>query len=124
MDFIQKLIALIVSLFSIATVPSADVTVSTSQAEGIILIIGGDVMLGRSVMSTVLDINDPTYPFINIADEFNNADLAFINLENPIVTGCPRHNGGFKFCTEPKLASALTFAGIDVISLANNLTLN
>ncbi len=81
-------------------------------------------MLGRSVMGASIDNNDPYYPFRNTADFLKNADITFANLENPIVKGCPRHVGGFKFCTTPEIADGLNFVGIDVVTLANNHTNN
>ncbi len=88
------------------------------------ILLTGDVMLGRTVMSKSLDLNDPTYPFKKVGDELRKADIVFINLENPIVTGCPRTSEGLKFCTDPELVKGLTFAGVDVVTLANNHSKN
>ena len=52
------------------------------------IILTGDVMLGRSVMAKILELNDPVYPFRKIADKLKAADLVFINLENPITRDC------------------------------------
>lgn len=84
----------------------------------------GDVMLGRSVMTTSLDKNNPSYPFEKVANEMAKADITFINLENPIVKNCPIHNSGFVFCSDPKMIVGLKKAGVDIVNLANNHTLN
>ena len=84
------------------------------------IIFTGDVMLGRSVMGAALDVNDAFYPFRETADFLNDADITFVNLENPIVKNCPRHVGGFKFCTSYEIAGGLKFAGVDILTLANN----
>lgn len=84
----------------------------------------GDIMLGRSVMGAALDNNDPFYPFRKTADFLKSADITFSNLENPIVSDCLRHVGGFKFCTNYEIADGLNFAGIDIVTLANNHTSN
>lgn len=84
------------------------------------IIFTGDIMLGRSVMGASLDSSDAYYPFRNTADFLKNADITFANLENPIVDDCKRHVGGFKFCTTPEIAKGLEFAGIDIVTLANN----
>ncbi|OGM19254.1 hypothetical protein A2771_03970 [Candidatus Woesebacteria bacterium RIFCSPHIGHO2_01_FULL_38_26b] len=84
------------------------------------IILTGDVMLGRSVMKKALELNDYSYPFVKVAPELSKADLVFINLENPIVKNCPIHEGGFKFCSPPESIEALLYAGVDVVSLANN----
>lgn len=88
------------------------------------ILLTGDVMLGRTVMTKSLDLNDPTYPFKKVNDELRKADIVFINLENPVVTGCPRTYEGLKFCTSPELVKGLTFAGVDVVTLANNHSRN
>lgn len=81
-------------------------------------------MLGRSVMTTSLNLNDPTYPFKNVSQELKAADLVFINLENPIVENCPRRIDGMIFCADPKMIEGLTYSGVDIANLANNHTLN
>lgn len=83
----------------------------------------GDVMLGRSV-----NLNSQkygyTWPFLKVKELVSQADLAFANLENPIVANCPPTDTGFKFCSPPESVEGLTFAGFDVLSLANNHTTN
>jgi poly-gamma-glutamate synthesis protein (capsule biosynthesis protein) len=118
-NLISSLIA-----FLIALVPSFPVKMTEVPIPQITIIFTGDIMLGRSVMGAALDNNDSFYPFKNTADFLKNADITFANLENPIVKGCPRHVGGFKFCTTPEIADGLNFVGIDVVTLANNHTNN
>ena len=88
--------------------------------ERITIIATGDVMLGRTVMIEAEEKEDPIYPFRKVADKLREADLVFINLENPIIPDCPKNDSGFKFCADPKMVAGLTFAGVDVASLANN----
>ena len=88
------------------------------------IIFTGDIMLGRSVMSTSLSRKNINYPFEKVAEILKSADITAGNLENPIVKDCPISNDGFKFCTSPQMAQGLNFAGIDVVSLANNHTTN
>lgn len=88
------------------------------------VILIGDIMLGRSVMTKSLNMNDPIYPFRNVAEKLNQADIVFANLENPIISNCPSSNSGFKFCADPKMDEGIKFAGVDIVSLANNHILN
>lgn len=88
------------------------------------IIVTGDIMLGRTVMTTSQDKGDPHYPFTEVADRLREADIVFINLENPVVDDCPRHYDGFIFCADPEMVKGLTYAGVDIVSLANNHTLN
>lgn len=84
------------------------------------IILTGDVMLGRAVMTKSLGLEDPTYPFRKVADELSKADIVFVNLENPLISNCPKVTTGLKFCADPKMAEGLVLAGVDVVSLANN----
>jgi len=88
------------------------------------IILTGDVMLGRTVMTKSLDSGEPTYPFEKVAGQLAEADFVFVNLENPIIENCPRTSTGLKFCADPKLTSSLKFAGVDVVTLANNHALD
>lgn len=89
------------------------------------IILAGDTMLGRTVTSESLDKHsDPKHPFLKVSDELQKADLVFVNLENPIVDGCPRHYSGYKFCAPPEMLEGLVFAGIDLVTIANNHTKN
>ncbi len=90
----------------------------------ITLLMTGDVMIGRSVMSKSLAGDNPGYPFEFVWERLKSADIVFANLENPVIENCPKHDSGFKFCAEPKMLKGLTDSGIDVVNLANNHTLN
>lgn len=94
------------------------------QGSETIIMLTGDVMLGRTVMTKSLDSNNPSYPFEKVLDELSEADIVFINLENPIVSNCPRNSESLIFCTNPAMAEGLVAAGIDIVSLANNHSRN
>lgn len=88
------------------------------------VILTGDVMLGRTVMTKSIDLFDSAYPFRKVADTLNRADIVFINLENPIITDCPLSFEGFKFCASPGMVDGLVFGGVDIVNLANNHSRN
>ena len=81
-------------------------------------------MLGRSVMTKSLKIKNPNYPFMNVSEVLKDADIVFSNLESPIIDDCPYSDSGFKFCSDPKMIEGLKYAGVDVVNLANNHTLD
>ena len=91
-----------------------------SQKPSITIVAGGDVMLGRSVNTRSIKYNDFTWAFKNIAELFNSADIAMVNLEGPLVKNCPQTDSGMVFCGDERNINGLTFAGIDIVSLANN----
>jgi poly-gamma-glutamate capsule biosynthesis protein CapA/YwtB (metallophosphatase superfamily) len=91
---------------------------------GVSLFVVGDVMLGRTVMIKSFELEDYSYPFRKVSDVMREADVVFINLESPIVDPCPFRDSGYIFCTDPSLIQGLLYAGVDVVSLANNHILN
>lgn len=89
------------------------------------LMLGGDVMLGRAVRDQIVKLgkNDGAWVTQNIAAEFKKADMAFVNLESPFAPGSAL-GYGMVFRADPKHITALTSAGIDVVSFANNHSRN
>jgi len=84
------------------------------------ILLGGDVMLGRSVTVQALDTkHDPLFPFLNLQPLFDDADIIFVNLENPIVRNCPRQTAGMVFCAPPEMIDGLP-APQTIANLANN----
>jgi poly-gamma-glutamate capsule biosynthesis protein CapA/YwtB (metallophosphatase superfamily) len=57
------------------------------------------------------------YPFLHILDLVRNADVAFANLEMPLSDARCRARGT---CGAPAFANTLHWAGLDVVSVANN----
>lgn len=86
----------------------------------IILKFTGDVILARSVNFISSKKGDFTWPFKNVASELKNADLTISNLESPLIDKCPLTNEGLTFCGDKRFVSGLSFAGIDVVGMANN----
>lgn len=102
---------------------SANITTTPnvlSKPQEVKVILTGDVMLGRTVEIKSRELGDYSYPFRKVGERLNGSDIVFINLENPIIENCPEHSGGFKFCSSPKMLQGLSFAGVDIVNLANN----
>ena len=57
------------------------------------------------------------YPFLHVLDLVRNADVAFANLEMPITDARCIARGA---CGAPAFANTLHWAGLDVVSVANN----
>lgn len=88
------------------------------------LLVGGDVMIGRTVNYKTLTYNDFDWPYKNITTLIDSADYTFVNLESPVIDNCPIKNDGLIFCGDNRHIPAMSRAGIDIVSLANNHTLN
>ena len=84
----------------------------------------GDIMLSRVVGQKMVEYQDYNYPFLKTADILKKADLTFGNLETAITPGKPVLTSEMHFRADPEAVAGLVYAGFDVMSLANNHTLN
>ncbi len=106
-------------VFPFLPVPSQQTTTS-SPAQTWTLISTGDIMLGRFVNVQTQAKNNFLWPWEKTAAVLKSADLTLINLENPLVQHCPPSSTGMLFCAPPEHLEGLKFAGVDLVSLANN----
>lgn len=86
----------------------------------ITMILVGDIMLDRGVEYMMKKYADYRFPFLKIADELKGAKLLFGNLEGPISDKGTKVGSIYSFRANPETIEGLTFAGFDLISLANN----
>jgi hypothetical protein len=90
------------------------------QDKVITIIATGDVIPARSVNFQVVTRNNFNWPYEKTADILRDADLTFANLETPLINNCPTTQFGMIFCGDSKSIKGLVFAGIDLVSMANN----
>lgn len=83
------------------------------------LVAVGDILLDRGVARSVEREGTRTV-FARVKPLISNAGLAFGNLESPVTIRCERVAQRISFRAEPSYLAALTGAGFDVVSLANN----
>lgn len=119
---------------NMASVANSEVTVDinfgTEKNQTLSIIIGGDVMLDRSIR--VRGERDGYGQFFDSLQEFfNRADLVVVNLEGPITSNKSKtalEDGSYskelQFTFATTTAKVLDEVGIDVVSLANNHTSN
>lgn len=82
----------------------------------------GDMNLGRAVGQILLK-DSVEYPFEQVRDMLVSSDLVFANLESQISDqgGETQHpKDRFIFCAPPQAARSIRWAGISVVSTANN----
>ena len=102
-----------------------DNTTTTVDARPITMIFGGDVMLARGVQSVINEAGngDYTFPWLNVADYLKGADITFVNLESIISdqgsVDWTKLVGPW-YRANPDAVEGLQYAGIDVVSVANN----
>ncbi len=95
--------------------------IATLAAERLRTVIAtGDVIPARSVNYQILQHIDIHWPYLKTYQLTRAADITFTNLESPEIKNCPTTNEGMIFCGDYRNIEGLTFAGIDVVSLANN----
>ncbi len=95
----------------------------TDEKEMLHIIATGDIMLGRGVSSNIKDRNlDFIYPFTEVKSILDDGDIVFGNLEQPITESTECLNADFKYILKSgtEAISGLSFAGFDILSLANN----
>ena len=84
------------------------------------MIATGDIIPARTVNFEILRHKDFNWPYLKTNQLTQASDVTFANLESPEIKNCPATNKGMIFCGDYRNIEGLKFAGIDVISLANN----
>jgi poly-gamma-glutamate synthesis protein (capsule biosynthesis protein) len=85
------------------------------------LLVTGDIIPARGVAYFAAVRRDYLWPFRPTADYTKNADVTYINLEAPLLAGCPVSPAeSFTFCGDPRFVNGLTLMGAKVANLANN----
>jgi poly-gamma-glutamate synthesis protein (capsule biosynthesis protein) len=77
----------------------------------------GDLMLGRSIVPT---LDSLAY----LSPDISTADLTLANLESPLAPIVPTQDSIFNLCTLSTNAGMLNAWGLDLLSLANNHSLD
>ena len=105
--------------------PSAALPMAGGQGEreGAVLAFLGDVVPGRS-MEFQIERYGAAYPWIGLAPLLNDADLAVANLECVLSTQGKPLNKPYVIRAHPSAGETLAAAGIDLVTLANNHTLD
>jgi poly-gamma-glutamate capsule biosynthesis protein CapA/YwtB (metallophosphatase superfamily) len=98
-------------------------TVDLVHKEPIRLTFAGDTMMDWSVKETI-EQKGPDYPFIHIKDELAFSDLSILNLETSVTTGGTKQEKQFTFRSNPSALPGLKNAGFQLVSLANNHSLD
>ena len=105
---------------SLGTLRNLSGLTSVKRKNLVTVILGGDVMLGRSVMAVSSDKGDALYPFRKISAYLSTADAVLFNLENPIIENCPINYQGMVFCAHPQMLQGLVASSVNIVNIANN----
>lgn len=104
--------ALLFLLLPILGVPSLP-----EDSTSVVLRFAGDCMLAGSYAA---DVGEDIHRAFSASTLIREADLAVVNLENPVTVRGTRVPKPFNFRMHPRFLRVITEAGIDVVSLANN----
>jgi poly-gamma-glutamate synthesis protein (capsule biosynthesis protein) len=108
---------------ALETVPAIKHTqVANPQDPTVTLMFSGDVTLAENFADVMG--NDFNRAFAAMP-EYRQADVAMVNLENPLTKATlPLPNKQFNFKAEPESVEVLKAGGVDVVTLANNHTMD
>lgn len=107
--------------FDVSSLPAASLeTQKEGDVPGVTLLFVGDIMLARAIGSIAERKNDPLFYFRSTRELVRRADVAVANLESPLSTRGTKMGSELSFRAQPKMSDGLSFAGFDVVSLANN----
>ena len=102
--------------------PRPQVASSTEKtaSSSVSVIFVGDIMLSRAIGSIMEKRQDWTHPFLLMKDFLTAPDLTVGNLEGPISERGTKVGSIYSFRADKRSVEGLSFAGFDVVSLANN----
>ncbi|MGB1261815.1 MAG: CapA family protein [Cognaticolwellia sp.] len=112
----------------------ADITLVKKAPKRVMLAFGGDVMMGRRFYQPYFGDQVLIHPDNKLADSkaivqhikpyMSLADHASVNLETQIADQAPTERApkSVTFYSKPEILAALSWAGIDYVSLGNNHT--
>lgn len=101
----------------------AYIALKEAQEPPVSITFGGDVLMEYSLVTT-MQKKGATYPFQYVKPLFEQSDYTVINLETPITNSTTAFPKLYNFKASPLLLDGLKEAGVDMVSLANNHTLD
>jgi poly-gamma-glutamate synthesis protein (capsule biosynthesis protein) len=104
---------------AVTTPPATGGTGATEDPNRVQLTFVGDVIFADNV-ETALKANGYDYPYRNVRDYLENADLTIANLETPLTEGGTAAVKEYAYRSTPKALPAFKEAGFDLVNLANN----
>jgi len=111
---------LLMSVLALPCVASA----RGGSGDRITVAVVGDVMPGHRALEFMARYG-PGYFFEKTRAIISSADIAFCNLEAPVTSsGAPCQEKDYIFKAPPEAARGLAYAGFDIVSLANNHSLD
>ena len=106
-------------------VPALGEVPETENTEDITLIFTGDVLFANAFLAAYDAGGISAVVADGLKEQLNEADILMVNNEFPFSDrGTPMEGKQYTFRCSPSYVSALTELGVDIVSLANNHTLD
>jgi poly-gamma-glutamate capsule biosynthesis protein CapA/YwtB (metallophosphatase superfamily) len=83
------------------------------------VLVVGDIMLGQRIRGVIGEYG-PDYPFRRVLPVLRRSHIIVGNLEGPFARKAQKQDRNHSYKVKPELAAALSRAGINVVTLANN----
>ena len=107
-------------LLLLATFSALSTVAEAAQYEASVeLAAVGDILLDRRVARKIASVGE-SRAFAGVRESIASADLALGNLECPLTQQCQPSSKRIAFRADPRMVEALSGAGFDILSLANN----
>lgn len=103
----------------LGTMPAPPACAAVDASRLVELTATGDIIPARHTNAQMVARHDFLWPVREIKT-WITGDIVFVDLESPLVPGCPTTDSGFKFCGDPRFIDALTSIGAGVANLSNN----
>lgn len=103
--------------------PALAARLAPSRAGTVSIDAMGDFMLARGV-ATMVQRHGPEWPFARVSDRLRTADLRFGNLEFALTDRGTQTHKDYTFRAPPNAVQSLSWAGLNVVDLANNHVLD
>jgi hypothetical protein len=103
--------------------PSPTSPEAAASAGSVELVIGGDVNLGGT-LGRIIAARGSAYPWSRVASHLQKADIALVNLECSASLEGSGATKEFTFQADPVSLPAMAAAGVDLVSVANNHSLD
>lgn len=113
----------LICLIGIVTLESKKMRQSKHTSHPISIAFTGDVMIGRTV-NKIIAKKGCLYIWGTMLEYLQNADLTIVNLETTLTKSNQAIPKVFNFKSDPHNVQCLVKAGIDVVTLANNHSLD
>jgi len=97
---------------------------SQMRNDTVLIGLAGDTMLGRLVNEKITNVGDYKYPWGDMLEVLKSTDVNLVNLETTLTKSTKEVPKTFNFKADPDKVQCLTEAKVDVVSLANNHSLD